>query len=33
MIRDKFPQLTQDESKMELIRTLTEINKTNKGWE
>jgi hypothetical protein len=33
MIRDKFPELTQDESKEELIRTLTEINKTNRGWE
>jgi hypothetical protein len=33
MIRDKFPELTQDESKEELIRTQTEINKTNRGWE
>ncbi len=33
MIRDKFPELTQDESKKELIRTLTEINKSNRGWE
>ncbi len=33
MISDKFPELTQDESKKELIRTLTELNKSNKGWE
>ena len=33
MISDKFPELTQDESKKELIRTLTELNKSNRGWE
>ena len=32
-IRDEFPELAQDESKGELIRTLTEINKSNRGWE
>ena len=33
MIINKFPELTEDESKKELIRTLTELNKSNRGWE